>query len=189
MKILLTGHKGYIGAVAGPILQAAGHEVVGFDTDLFAGCDFGKPAKEIPEIRKDLRDVTKADLAGFDAVLHLAALSNDPVGNLNAELTYDINHRASVKLAQAAKASRRQALCLLLVLQHVRRCRRRVSRGDRDTEPGDGLRRVQSYGGARRDAAGGRRIQPDLHAQCDRLRCFSAPAAGRGSERSCGIGV
>jgi nucleoside-diphosphate-sugar epimerase len=103
MKILLTGHKGYIGAVAGPVLQAAGHEVVGFDTDLYGDCDFGKPAAEIPEIRKDLRDVTKADLAGFDGVLHLAALSNDPVGNLNADLTYDINHRASVKLAQAAK--------------------------------------------------------------------------------------
>ncbi len=103
MKILLTGHKGYIGAVAGPVLRAAGHEVVGFDTDLYGDCDFGKAAPEIPEIRKDIRDVTKADLAGFDGVLHLAALSNDPLGNLNADLTYDINHRASVKLAQAAK--------------------------------------------------------------------------------------
>jgi nucleoside-diphosphate-sugar epimerase len=103
MKILLTGHKGYIGAVAGPVLRAAGHEVVGFDTDLYGECDFGQPAAEIPEIRKDLRDVTKADLAGFDGVLHLAALSNDPVGNLNPDLTYDINHRASVRLAEAAK--------------------------------------------------------------------------------------
>ena len=67
-------HKGYIGAVAGPILRSAGHEVVGLDTDLFAGCDFGEAAPEIPEIRKDLRDLTKADLEGFDAVVHLAAL-------------------------------------------------------------------------------------------------------------------
>ena len=103
MRILLTGHKGYIGAVAGSILCAAGHETIGLDTDLFAGCDFGEPAEEIPEIRKDIRDLTKSDLAGFDAVVHLAALSNDPLGNLNSGLTYDINHLASVRLAELAK--------------------------------------------------------------------------------------
>ena len=103
MRILLTGHKGYIGAVAGPILRSAGHEVVGLDTDLFAGCEFGEAAAEIPEVRKDIRDLTKADLKRFDAVVHLAALSNDPLGDLNPELTYEINHRASVRLAQVAR--------------------------------------------------------------------------------------
>lgn len=103
MKILLTGHKGYIGAVAGPILRAAGHHVVGLDTDLFAGCEFGPEAAGIPEFRKDLRVLTKADVEGFDAVVHLAALSNDPLGNLNASLTYDINYHASVRLAELAK--------------------------------------------------------------------------------------
>jgi nucleoside-diphosphate-sugar epimerase len=103
MKILLTGHKGYIGAVAGPVLRAAGHEVVGLDTDLFAGCEFGPSLGEIPNVRKDLRTLTKADVEGFEAVVHLAALSNDPLGNLDAELTYDINHRASVRLAELAK--------------------------------------------------------------------------------------
>jgi nucleoside-diphosphate-sugar epimerase len=103
MKILLTGHKGYIGAIAGPILQSANHEVVGLDTDLFAGCEFGKPSGEIPEIRKDLRDITRTDLHGFDAVVHFAALSNDPVGDLNPQLTYDINHLASVQMARLAK--------------------------------------------------------------------------------------
>jgi nucleoside-diphosphate-sugar epimerase len=103
MKILLTGHKGYIGAVAGPILLSAGHAVVGLDTDLFAGCDFREAPAEIPEIRKDVRDLTRADLKGFDAVVHLAALSNDPLGNLDSDLTYDINHRASVRLAELAK--------------------------------------------------------------------------------------
>ncbi|MGO9863391.1 MAG: NAD-dependent epimerase/dehydratase family protein [Terriglobales bacterium] len=103
MKVLLTGHKGYIGAVAGPILSAAGHEVVGLDSDLFANCDFGDATSGIPEIRKDLRDLNRADLDGFDAVVHLAALSNDPVGNLNPQLTYDINHFASVQLARLAK--------------------------------------------------------------------------------------
>ncbi len=88
-----------------PILQAAGHEVVGLDSFLFAGCtfDMGVPEVEIPALRKDLRDVTAADLDGFDAVIHLAAISNDPVGNLNPRSTYEINHEASVKLARAAK--------------------------------------------------------------------------------------
>jgi nucleoside-diphosphate-sugar epimerase len=103
MRVLLTGHQGYIGAVAGPILQSEGHEVVGLDTDLFQGSEFGEPARPIPEIRKDLRDITVADLRGFDAVVHLAALSNDPLGNLNPGLTYDINHAASMRLARAAK--------------------------------------------------------------------------------------
>ena len=105
MQLLLTGHKGYIGAIAGPVLQAAGYEVVGLDTDLFEGCDFGSVAPSIPEVRKDIRDLTLRDLEGFDAVVHLAALSNDPLGNLDAQLTYDINHLASVKLAELAKAA------------------------------------------------------------------------------------
>ena len=105
MKILLTGHRGYIGAVAWPLLRSAHHDVVGLDSDLFSGCDFGALAPEIPEVRKDLRDLTQADLEGFDAVVHLAALSNDPLGNLNAGLTYDVNHRASVHLARLAKAA------------------------------------------------------------------------------------
>jgi nucleoside-diphosphate-sugar epimerase len=103
MRLLLTGHRGYIGAVAGPLLRSAGHEVVGLDTDLFEGCEFGQAAQEVPEIRKDMRDLTRSDLDGFDAVVHLAALSNDPLGNLDGDLTFDINHRASVRLAELAK--------------------------------------------------------------------------------------
>jgi nucleoside-diphosphate-sugar epimerase len=105
MRILLTGHKGYIGAVAGPVLCSAGHEVVGLDTDLFSGCEFGQAAFEIPQVRKDIRDLDRADLRGFDAVMHLAALSNDPLGNLDANLTYEINYHASVRLAELAKAA------------------------------------------------------------------------------------
>jgi nucleoside-diphosphate-sugar epimerase len=103
MRILLTGHKGYIGAIAGPIFQSAGHDVVGLDSDLFAGCEFGEAASPIPEVRKDMRDLTIADLVGFDAVAHFAALSNDPLGDLDPRLTYDINHLASVRLAELAK--------------------------------------------------------------------------------------
>jgi nucleoside-diphosphate-sugar epimerase len=104
MKVLLTGHNGYIGTVAAPLLSSAGHELTGLDTDLFAGCQFGPlPAPAISEIRKDVRDLTRRDLEGFEAVVHLAALSNDPLGNLNADLTYEVNHRASVQLARLAK--------------------------------------------------------------------------------------
>lgn len=105
MKVLLTGHAGYIGAVAGPMLIAAGHDVVGLDTSLFENCDFGSGPEAIPEVRRDLRDLTKSDLEGFEAVIHLAALSNDPIGNLNRQLTYDINHLASVRLAELAKGA------------------------------------------------------------------------------------
>jgi len=103
MKVLLTGHRGYIGAVAGSVFRSSGHEVTGLDTDLYDGADFGVPFPKIPEVRKDIRNLTVTDLEGFDAVFHLAALSNDPLGNLDSDLTYSINHRASVQLAALAK--------------------------------------------------------------------------------------
>lgn len=104
MRVLLTGHHGYIGSVLLPLLLDAGHEVVGLDSFLYEGCDFGgDPEPDVPVIRKDVRDATADDLDGFDAVLHLAALSNDPLGDLNPECTYAVNHRASVSLARAAK--------------------------------------------------------------------------------------
>ncbi len=102
MKILVTGHDGYIGVVLTPLLTAAGHEVVGLDTGLFSACSFGE-IPEVPAIARDVRDVTAEELAGFDVVMHLAAVSNDPMGDLDADTTYAINHRASVHLAREAK--------------------------------------------------------------------------------------
>jgi nucleoside-diphosphate-sugar epimerase len=103
MRILITGHKGYIGTVMAPLIADAGHEVVGLDSDLFEQCTFGEAPREFPSIRKDLRDVGLSDLEGFEAVIHLAGLSNDPLGNLNPNLTYDINHHASIRLARLSK--------------------------------------------------------------------------------------
>src|ERR1700733_3279745 len=103
MKILVTGHLGYIGTVMVPMLLKRGHEVVGMDADWFGRCTFGGGIVEVPNIRKDIRDATAADLKGFEAVLHLAALSNDPLGNYNAQLTDEINHVAAVRLGEAAK--------------------------------------------------------------------------------------
>jgi nucleoside-diphosphate-sugar epimerase len=103
MRVLLTGHHGYIGSVMTAVLTGAGHDVTGLDTYLYEGCTLGPEPAPVAAIHKDIRDVTPADLAGFDAVIHLAALSNDPLGRLNERCTYDINHLASVKLAESAK--------------------------------------------------------------------------------------
>ncbi len=99
----MTGHAGYIGSVMVPVLLDAGLTVLGLDTFYFEGCDFGAAASAIPVIRKDIRDVVGADLRGIDAIIHLAALCNDPLGELNPRLTMEINHVASVNLARMAK--------------------------------------------------------------------------------------
>jgi len=103
MRVLVTGHNGYIGTVLTPMLTDEGFEVSGLDSNWFHGCEFGPQPAAVPTIDKDYRDVTSADLEGFEAIVHLANLSNDPLGDLDAELTYDINHQASVRLAKAAR--------------------------------------------------------------------------------------
>ena len=103
MRVVVTGHNGYIGSVMVAFLRAAGHEVVGLDTFFFEDCVLGEDGGHVPTIRRDIRDVTVADLSGFDAIVHLAALCNDPLGDLNPDWTYDINHHASAHLARVAR--------------------------------------------------------------------------------------
>lgn len=103
MRVLVTGHNGYIGTALVPMLQDAGHEVVGLDNYLYEDCTFGDDVADVPALRMDVRDVTAAELERFEAVLHLAAISNDPVGDLAPDTTFDINHRAAAHLAQKAK--------------------------------------------------------------------------------------
>lgn len=104
MRVLVTGHHGYVGSVLVPMLLARGHEITGVDTFLYKGSTFGSlPEFPISTIRKDIRDLEEHDLQDFQVVIHLAGLSNDPLGDLNPELTDEINHRASVRLAELSK--------------------------------------------------------------------------------------
>ncbi len=104
-KILITGHEGYIGSVMTPHLLGAGYEVTGLDTGYFRECTLVPGGGQVPVLRKDIRNLQAKDLQGFDGVVHLAALSNDPIGNLNDQWTEDINFHASVRLAELAKAA------------------------------------------------------------------------------------
>jgi nucleoside-diphosphate-sugar epimerase len=105
MRVLVTGHRGYIGVELVPMLREAGFDVVGLDTGFFDDSDFRAPPDDVPGLDVDLRDVAPEHLQGVDAIVHLGALSNDPLGDLNPNLTYDINLRASVNLARAGKAA------------------------------------------------------------------------------------
>jgi nucleoside-diphosphate-sugar epimerase len=105
LRVLVTGHKGYMGTIMVPMLQAEGNDVIGLDSDLFEGCIFenqctGGGVPDVPYLRRDIRDVELRDLREIDAVVHLAALSNDPLGNINPDITYEINHEGSVRLAK-----------------------------------------------------------------------------------------
>lgn len=103
MRVLVTGNNGYIGTVLCPMLLERGHEVVGLDTDLYEQCTFSWDMPKIETIRMDVRDVQKHDIEGFDAIIHLAGLSNDPLGDYRPQLTEDINEKASIRLALIAK--------------------------------------------------------------------------------------
>ena len=105
MKVLVTGHRGYIGPVLCSMLREHGHEVAGLDTGYFEGCDFGGGPETVASLDRDMRDISRADVEGVDAIVHLAALSNDPMGQLDPTLTDAINHRASVHLAQLARGA------------------------------------------------------------------------------------
>jgi nucleoside-diphosphate-sugar epimerase len=102
-KILITGHNGYLGSVMVPIMVNAGYKVTGLDTGYYERCTLVPDTAQIPAVRKDIREVRPDDLAGYHAVIHLAALSNDPIGNLNSRWTREINLNASVQLGRLAK--------------------------------------------------------------------------------------
>ena len=103
MRVLVTGNRGYIGTKLVELLLDAGHEVRGYDSDLFRACTFFGDVVEVPTVVKDVRDAEIQDLEGVDAIIHLAGLSNDPLGDYQPNLTDEINHLASARLAGLAK--------------------------------------------------------------------------------------
>ena len=125
MRVLVAGDRGYIGRVLVPMLLAAGHEVVGLDAGWYDGCDFGAQPRGYESRTGDIRDQRPEDLAGFDAVVNLAAISNDPVGHLNPDATYSVNAHGAAHLAQVAREAGVTALRLLVLVQPLRRRRRR----------------------------------------------------------------
>jgi len=103
MRVLVTGHRGYLGSVLTTVLRHARFEVIGLDVDWFEGCDFGRIRDDVPAFDTDIRDIQYPDLLSFDAVIHLAGLSDDACGNVNSRLTEEINHVAAVQLAENCK--------------------------------------------------------------------------------------
>ena len=177
VRVLVTGHHGYIGSVLAPVLRDAGHDVVGLDTFYYRGCDFGDGASSSPSLALDVRDVRPADLEGFDAVVHLAALSNDPLGDLNPDWTYAINRDGTVALARAAKEAgvRRFVFASSCSMYGA-------AEGDDALDEAAPLRPLTPYAESKVAAeealarARRRRLLAGLDAQRDRLRRLAAPA-------------
>ena len=164
MKVLVTGHRGFIGTAMVPVLLREGFDVVGLDTDLYRNCTFGSEPQPVPTIQKDVRDVTKDDVRGFEAIVHLAALSNDPLANLNPDLTYEINHVASVRLAEIAKDVGVARFLFASSCSMYGSAGEAILDETADFQPGDALCGVQGACRARRQAAGKRSIQPRVPA-------------------------
>ena len=185
MRVLLTGHLGYIGSVMTPMLQQAGHDVIGLDSDLYERCTFpqGGVIIDVPTILKDTRDAEISDLRGIDGVIHLAALSNDPLGNLKPGLTDDINHRASVRLAELAKKAGVERFVF------ASSCSNYGKSGEGMIDETGALNPVTAYGEfesrfrARHRAARRRRLLPGLSASRHRLWRVAADPLRRGAEQ------
>ena len=187
MRVLVTGHGGYIGTVLVPMFLKAGHEVVGLDTHLYRSCTFGAEPVAVPEIVKDLRDVEASDLKGFDAVVHLAALSNDPLGNLDPQLTFDINHLGSVRLARKAKEA---GVPRFLFSSS---CSTYGSAGDDMLDETSSFNPVTPYGQSKvlveRDlsALADGKLLPGISTECHGVRGFSQAAFRPGAEQPGGV--
>ncbi len=179
MRILVAGDRGYIGAVLVPFLRAAGHEVDGLDLGLYEGCDlFPLPAESGPRAARDMRDVQPGELAGYDAVMCLAALSNDPLGRPEPGDDLLGQPGGDAEPGPRRQAGRRRAVPVRLIVQPVRRGRLGRGGRGRGAVPGHPYGETKVVAERELSAAGRRRLQPDLPAQRDRLRRLAPAAPG-----------
>ena len=175
MKILVTGHLGYLGVEMTSFLVDLGHEVVGLDTDLFAECDFLAAPDPVPTLGIDLRDVTPADLLGFDAVIHLAALSNDPLCGSQPGAHLRHQSRCLHTAREGGKGRRRRPIRFLVVVQPVREGRRPRAGRAGHFQSGNSLRRVEGPGGASFVTACRRQLLAGVPAQRHSVRLLAPP--------------
>ena len=170
MKVLVTGSQGYIGAVLVPMLLERGHEAVGLDSNLYGRCTFTGDLTEVETMNLDIRDVQKDHLVGFGAMIHLAGLSNDPLGDYDPKITEEINAKASIRLANLAKGGRGRTLSVRFIMQQLRFCRVPLSYRRSGLQPRNTVRRVKSQGRDCIEKNRRQKIQPDIHSRLYRLR-------------------
>ena len=187
MRVMVTGHNGYIGTVLVRLLQQAGHEVVGFDSYMFADCTLGPDWPDIPAVRKDLRDVEPEDIAGVEAICHLAGISNDPVGDLDADTTYAINHHAAAAPGGDRRRRGCRALRLLIVVQHLRRFTGSIRHRGVGDKPGYAIRVLQDLRRGGHPGACLALIQPHLPAERHRIRLLAAGQGRPGGQQPRGL--
>ena len=188
MKIFVTGHRGYIGSHLVDVLKQEGHTVVGCDVKLFEGCNWEPLVAPDVDLAKDVRAVEAEDLDGCDCVMHLAAISNDPMGDLDPQITFDINRDASIRLAGTGQAGRRAPVPLRRELLDLRQGGEARPRRGRPAQPPDRLRQVQDRDRAGRLRAGRRELHPGLPPQRHGLRPLADAPDRPGRQQPAGLG-
>ena len=185
MKILVTGHLGYIGTLLVPMLLEKGHEVTGMDADWYSRCTFGDARQIVrrAEHPKDIRQATVSDLRGFDTVMHLAALSNDPLGNYNPQLTDEINHNAAVRLGEMAKQAGVKHFIFSSTCSNYGVAGNEFIDENGQLQPVHAIRQGQSRRRAGAGAAERQELFRHAHAQRYRVRIQPAHSLGPGAEQ------
>ncbi len=188
-RVLVTGHRGYIGAVLVPLLLDHSYDVIGVDSDLYAGCDFGAAAPDrVPTLGTDVRDLRPTDLAGVGAVVHLAALSNDPLGDLDPAVTDEINRAASVRLARLARDAGVTRFLFSSSCSNYGAAGDAPVDEDAPLRPADPVRGVQGSRGAGGRPARRQPVQPGLPPERHCVRRLPSPASRPGGQRPHGLG-